>query len=70
MLKSFIGYNLFPDIHFHQFEVETENHIIELTRCVIKKYVDARLSYFTKNYKDPKKFIRKTLSKLIHFKNQ
>lgn len=65
-----IGYNLFPDITFHQFEIETNNHLIDLARSIIKKYVDARLSFFTKNNKDPKSLIRKTFTKLIHFKNQ
>lgn len=70
VMKSFIGKKLFPEILFHQFEVESSNHLIDLTKCIIQKYVDARLSFLTKHNQDPKAFIRKTYTKLIHFKNQ
>lgn len=70
VLKSFVGYNLFPDINFHQFDVESTNHLIDLASCVAKRYIDTRLTFIMKNNTNPKDYIRKTYSKLIHFKNQ
>lgn len=68
-LKTFIGEQLFADFAYHQFDTMETNHIIDLTKCVIKKYIDTRLSYLIKS-KSKQKVVRRVYTKLIHFKNQ
>lgn len=68
-LNSFVGEQLFPEIAFHQFHSDETNHIIDLTKCVMKKYIDTRLVFLSKTT-DPRNVVRRVYRKLIHFKNQ
>lgn len=67
-LSSFVQEEVFPTISSHQFDHEN-NHLIDLTKSVIEKYIDIRLLYLSRK-SDPKNAVRRIYTKLIHFKNQ
>ena len=65
--------NLFVSLGSHMFEGSvTDNHVLDLIKTISTCYSKIRLHHLTKetNAKHCKKKVRKTLSKLIHFKNQ
>lgn len=68
-LRSLVNEVLFPQIQQHHFDHENCNHVIELAKSVMEKYIDIRLLYLTKRT-DPKNAVRRIYTKLIHFKNQ
>lgn len=68
-LASFINEDIFPQISRHQFDHESCNHVIDLAKSVMEKYIDIRLLYLSRKT-DPKNSVRRIYTKLIHFKNQ
>lgn len=68
-LRSFVNEDLFPELRSHQFDHEDCNHVIDLTKSVMEKYIDIRLLYLSKKT-NPQKAVRRIYTKLIHFKNQ
>lgn len=68
-LASFINEDIFPQISSHQFDHESCNHVIDLAKSVMEKYIDIRLLYLSRKT-DPKNSVRRIYTKLIHFKNQ
>lgn len=69
-LQSFANEELFPDLSRHQFDYENTNHVIDLTKSVIEKYVNVRLAYLAKKKQPSQNPIRRVFTKLIHFKGQ
>lgn len=67
-LKSFVNEDLFPEIYRHQFDYEDCNHVIELAKSVMEKYIDIKLLYNRKI--DSKAAVRRVYNKLKHLENQ
>lgn len=68
-MTTFINEDIFDEYRQHQFDYESCNHIIELTKSVAEKYIDIRLLYLTRK-SNPKNAIRRVYTKLVHFKSQ
>ena len=64
---------VFPELKDHVFDNSLgENHVFELVKKISLTYCKVRLHHLAKeeSQKNIVKKVRKTMSKLIHFKNQ
>lgn len=68
-LASFVNEDIFAQLNSHQFDHEITNHVVDLTKSVMEKYIDIRLLYLSKKT-NPTNPVRRVYTKLIHFKNQ
>lgn len=69
-LEHFIGINTFESINYHQFDQDAmDNHVIQLIKCVMEKYIDIRLHFLSKNV-TTKLSKRQLLSKYLHLTGQ
>lgn len=70
ILRHFVGTTLFDDISFHQIgEFPTSNHVTDLIKVVIEKYLDIRIHFLLKNTLG-KQTKRQLLTKYILFQGQ
>lgn len=69
-MAHFLGLKLFETINFHQYDHSPlDNHVIQLTKCVLEKYMDIRLNHFAKNVlQNAQK--RQLFNKFLHFTGQ
>lgn len=68
-LSSFVNEDIFPQINSHHFDYEDCNHVIDLAKSVMEKYIDIRILYLSRKT-DPKNSVRRIFTKLINLKNQ
>lgn len=70
ILHSLVGTKLFEDISFHQIgEYPTGNHITDLMKAVIEKYINIRVHFLLKEYVS-KETKRQLLNKYVLFQGQ
>lgn len=71
VLAKFINMNVFHNLKEHACDqLPLENHVIHLTRAIIKKYVKIRLHYIALNTCDNSNSQRHFFNKLVLFKGQ
>ncbi|CAK1590177.1 unnamed protein product [Parnassius mnemosyne] len=69
-MSHFVAKNIFADIQYHQYDQSPlDNHIVQLIKCVLERYMDIRLNYFAKNAIQKVKK-RQFLNKFLHFTGQ
>lgn len=70
-LKAFIGIPIFKSLEDHMYEqFPTSNHLINLLKAVIEKFIDIRIHYISKQYDHIPAKKRQLYNKLLHFKGQ